>query len=235
VALGDAPPKPYSVKMTGTPGRYRFLCSLHPGMKLDVTVKARGARVPSARDDARAAKAQYAAAIKRVKRLAAAKSASATTVKAGNDEGTIAFFGFRNAKPKIKAGQSVTFTMSRESTEIHNVAFGPADFLQALSQRFITPVPAPAGPPTLVLAPEVVFPSDPPGAPVAVDGTNHGNGFFNTGILDTEQALADAEQGGPCASPRPGPTASSATSTPHARQVTVTRESLVAPRERAGA
>ncbi len=187
ISLGDAPPKPYSVKMTGAPGRYRFLCLIHPGMKLDVTVKARGAKVPSARDDARAAKAQYAAAIKRVKRLAAAKAPSAATVKAGNDEGTVAFFGFRNAKPKIKVGQSVTFTMSRESTEIHNVAFGPADFLQGLSQRFIAPVPGPGGAPTLVFAPEVVFPSDPPGSPAAVDGTNHGNGFFNTGILDTDK------------------------------------------------
>ncbi len=188
VAAEGTAPKPYAVKMTGKPGSYRFLCSVHPGMKLDVTVKAKGARVASAREDARRAKAQYAAAIRKVKRLAAAKSPSGATVKAGDDAGTIAFFGFRNAKPKIKAGQAVTFEMSRTSTEIHNVAFGPVDYLEALSRRFIAPVPGQGGgPPVFTLAPEVMYPSDPPGAPVAVDGANHGNGFFNTGILDTDK------------------------------------------------
>lgn len=188
VAAEGTAPKPYAVKMTGKPGSYRFICSLHPGMKLAVTVKAKGARVASARDDARRAKAQYAAAIKKVKRLAAAKPPAGATVKAGNDAGTIAFFGFRNAKPTIKAGQAVTFKMSETSTEIHNVAFGPVDYLEALSRRFIAPVPGPGGLPVFTLAPEVIYPSDPPGASVAVDGANHGNGFFNTGLLDTDKA-----------------------------------------------
>ncbi len=183
-----AAPKPFSVRMTGKPGRYRFLCSIHPGMTLDATVKPRSARVPSPAQDRRAARRQYAAAVRRVTALARAKAPAGRVVQAGNDEGTIAYFGFRPARTTIKAGQSVTFRMSRRSSEIHNVAFGPAAYLEALSRRFVAPAADASGAFALTLSPEVMYPSDPPGSWPALDGTTHGNGFFNTGTLDTDAA-----------------------------------------------
>jgi hypothetical protein len=53
-----------------------------------------------------------------------------------------------------------------------------------VAHGLITPVPAAAGPPTLVFSGQVAFPSDPPPALAPYDGTNHGNGYFNTGVLD---------------------------------------------------
>jgi plastocyanin len=78
-----------------------------------------------------------------------------------------------------------TLTLQVKSLpEIHTFSFGPAAYLQAAASAFVTPVPNGAGPPTLALSGQVAFPSDPPPSLPPYDGTTHGNGFFNTGILD---------------------------------------------------
>ncbi len=186
LALPGAEPKPYRLKMTGKPGVYRFVCSVHPGMDLDVTVKPRGAKVPGAREDRRRAKAQYAAAVRRVAALAKAKLPPARTVQAGNDDGPLVFFGFRPARTTVRAGQAVTFRMSRRSAESHNVAFGPAAYLDGLSARLLAPTRHPDGAFAVTLNPEVVYPSQPPSSPLVVQEETHGNGFVNSGFLDAD-------------------------------------------------
>jgi hypothetical protein len=71
-------------------------------------------------------------------------------------------------------------------TEIHTVAFGPASYRDDLENSLILAQPQPTGPPRLQFNPQIFLPSDNP-LP-AYDGTNHGNGFLNTGIMDTNPA-----------------------------------------------
>jgi plastocyanin len=176
---GDGPPKPFKVKFPKK-GNYTVYCSIHPGMKGKVVVKGAKARIPTAKQDRKRIKKQTKAAIKLAKKLVAGQGVpSGLTVKAGNDKqgiATIAFF--RDAKT-VKVGQAVKFTMSSTSTETHNVAFAPEAYAKELAQSFL----GPAG-----IDPRTVYPSDPPGTPLVVGGTQHGNGFVNTGMLDTVKA-----------------------------------------------
>ena len=76
--------------------------------------------------------------------------------------------------------------MSPKTTEAHTISFGPADYLKAAADGFIGPDPVnPAALP--VVSSLAAFPSDPPPA-LPADGTNHGNGFVNTGVIDGDAA-----------------------------------------------
>ncbi len=57
-----------------------------------------------------------------------------------------------------------------------------------IENSFITPVPNSTGPPTLVINPLAAFPSDPPPTLPPYTGSNHRNGFLNSGILDNDRA-----------------------------------------------
>jgi plastocyanin len=175
--LGDGPPKPFTVRFPKK-GTYTAICSLHPGMNVTVTVKGKGARIPSARQDAKRVRKQANAASKLAKRLVAGKGVpSGNTVRAGNDKAGVATIAFFPAKKTVKVGETVTFEMSKGTTELHNVAFGPQPYVQGLAQRFL----GPAG-----LDPMTTYPSQPPGSPLVHDGASHGNGYVNTGLMDDE-------------------------------------------------
>src|SRR5947209_11125230 len=51
--LGSGPPKPFKVTFSKA-GTYKYFCDVHPGMVGYVVVRAKGQRVPTARDDAAA-------------------------------------------------------------------------------------------------------------------------------------------------------------------------------------
>jgi plastocyanin len=176
---GDGPPKPLKIKFPKK-GTYTVLCALHPGMKAKVVVKGKRARIATKKQDAKRIKKQARAASKLAKKLVAGQGVpSGTTIKAGNDKKGIATLAFFPAKKTVKVGQKVTFTMSNKSSETHNVAFAPEAFAGELAQSFI----GPAG-----LDPRTVYPSEPFTTPLVVDGTSHGNGFVNTGMLDDVKA-----------------------------------------------
>jgi plastocyanin len=169
-------PKPMTVKFPKK-GSYTVLCALHPGMKGTIVVKAKKAKIPSKKQDAKRIKAQVKAATKLAKKLAAGQGApTGLTVQAGNDKQGIANLAFFPAKKTVKVGQSVNFTVSGKTTETHNIAFAPQDYAQELAGAFI----GPAG-----LDARTVYPSEPFGSPLVVGGTSHGNGFVNTGMLDS--------------------------------------------------
>ena len=67
--------------------------------------------------------------------------------------------------------------MPKTSTEIHNVAFGPDDYLAERAKAFEES-----------FDPITLYPSEPPAGPAVFNGTNHGNGFINTGVMDSEDA-----------------------------------------------
>ncbi len=175
-----ATPKPLKVKFPKK-GTYTVLCALHPGMKATVVVKGKKAKIPTVKQDRARVKAQTKSAIKLAKKLAAGQGApTGLTVRAGNDKQGIAALAFFPAAKTVKVGQSVKFTVSDKTTETHNVAFAPKDYAeQDLAASFIGPTG---------LDPRTVYPSEPFGSPLVVGGTSHGNGFVNTGMLDSEKA-----------------------------------------------
>jgi len=173
------PPKPLKVKFPKK-GKYTVLCLVHPGMKGTIVVKGKKAHIPTKKQDRKRIKKQAKAASKLAKKLVAGQGVpSGLTVNAGNDKKGVATLAFFAAKKTVKVGQQVTFTMSNKSTESHNVAFAPEDYAKELAAAFIGPTG---------LDPRTVYPSQPPGTPLVVDGTVHGNGFVNTGVLDDDKA-----------------------------------------------
>lgn len=176
--------KPMTVRFTKT-GSVTYFCDIHPGMKGTVRVRGRSAKVPSARADARAKREQLARAVRRAKQAAAAKPADATTVLLGSAAaGGVESFRFFPSTLKVKVGDAVTFRMSRGSYEAHTATTGPGNpedassFLGKLFGSFEGPTPDPAA----------VYPSDPPSGAAQLTPTSHGNGFYNSGVLDSVRA-----------------------------------------------
>jgi plastocyanin len=169
----DGPQKPWKVKFPKA-GRYTLGSVFHPGKRLKVTVVARRKDVPTAKQDKRRLARQVKASTKLAKKLVKFEGPKGNVVRAGNDKNAIAQIAFFPASKTVKVGDTVTFEMSKDTIELHNVAFGPKPYLDGLP--FLGPV----------LNPFVVNRSDAPGTAVSFDGANHGNGYFNTGVLDSD-------------------------------------------------
>jgi plastocyanin len=180
----SAKPKPLTVKFAKA-GSYTFFCDLHPGMKGTVKVLGKSKSVPSAKADAKRVKAQVASA------LAVAKKLSSTTPPAGTvdvgvaGKGGVEFFGMVPATTTVPVGTTLTFRMSPGTYENHTATFGPGDaakdpssYLGALAKSFEGPAPDPIA----------VYPSEVPGTLATLAPTLHGNGFWNTGVMDVVNA-----------------------------------------------
>ena len=176
--LPQGPPKPFVVKFPKK-GTYTALCSVHPGMQAKIVVKGSSADVAGKKQVAKRVAAQKKAAEKLAKKLVAGEGVpKGNVVVAGNDRNNIATLAFFPGTKTVKTGESVEFRLSKKTTEIHNVAFAPEDYAKALAQTFL----GPAG-----LDPVSAYPSQPFGTQLVVgDGTVHGNGYVNTGVLDAE-------------------------------------------------
>jgi plastocyanin len=169
---GSAPP--FKVRFT-KPGTYKFFCDIHPGMIGYVVVKPKGKSVPSAAQDAAALKAQITTDVLSAKKLAKTKVApDHVSLGVANSKG-VELFAMFPATLRVKAGTVVTFSMAKASRETHMATFGPVSYLTALANGFRSPPFSPAA----------VYPSSPV-QPIALASTSHGNGFANTGALDSD-------------------------------------------------
>jgi plastocyanin len=177
-------PKAMRVKFTKT-GTYTYYCDVHPGMKGQVRVVAKNAKAATAKQDAAVVKKMIA------RDLGIAKSLPSTTVPAGTvnvgQAGAygVEYFNFLPNKLTVPVGTTVNFQMTQGSLETHTATTGPGDpekdptsYLGALTKSFESPVLDPAG----------VYPSDQPGAAASLTPQSHGNGFWNSGVLDTVPA-----------------------------------------------
>lgn len=174
-------PKPMVVRFTKA-GLFRYVCDIHPGMKAAVRVVSRSRRVPSAAADARRVRRQSARAIsvaKAFKRV----TAPANTVNVGlAGRGGVSLFAFAPDKLTVPVGTTVTLRMTRGDFETHTVTTGPGDpakqptsYLGKLTASLESPA----------TDQKALYPSDLPPAPAALTGTLHGNGFWNSGGLDS--------------------------------------------------
>jgi plastocyanin len=185
--LGSGPPKPFVLKFTKA-GVFKYECVVHPGMEASVKVVRKGLRIPSDKDDRKATAKRLAQQAALARQLESFKPpANTTTVSGGHDADQVAILKFFPETMHVPVGGTVTFSVTTK-LEPHTFTFGPAALRKQVSDGFVIPVPNPAGPPTLVFNPLATLPSDPPPALPPYDGTAHGNGFFNTGVLQSEHA-----------------------------------------------
>jgi plastocyanin len=183
--LAEGPPPPYVLRFNRK-GTFRYLCVVHPGMAGKVRVLGRSRDTPTRAQDRRAAKRQQKAALQRVQRLTTGLGTEdlQNTIQAGNDRRSGAtVFRFFPANPSFKVGDTVTLQMPAASSEVHTFTFGPTNGKDAyndqLAASFFGEVVDPRG----------GYPSENPTAGVpTITPAMHGNGFFNSGILDQASA-----------------------------------------------
>ncbi len=165
-------------------GSFRLFCLVHRGMSAIVRVVPRGRPAPAPSQVRTAARAQLRSALRLARRLGRIKPPR-LQVLAGHDSGPIAWMRFFPEHLRIRAGQTVRFAVD-STHEGHTITFGPEAYTGAIERTLVEPQPVPGGPPALIFNPLGVYPSEPPGAPLAYSGANHGNGFLNSGLLDTD-------------------------------------------------
>jgi len=158
-------------------GQYAVLCLVHPGMRMVVDVKAKGATVQTPKDVKGVQKVETDAAWAKAKVLANVK-VPANTVYMGLG-GKTELLDFKPDVLRVKAGTTVNFVIKSPS-DAHDVAFGPLKYMDKFHQRTDL---FPMGPNTPnQVTPPFIYGTDP--APYSYDGTNHGNGFFVTPLRD---------------------------------------------------
>jgi plastocyanin len=173
-------PKPFKVRFPKA-GKFNYFCDVHPGMKGKVHVKRRGA-VPSKRDDARSAAKQVAKALGDARKLRQTDAPPNTVLLGAANRSGVEYFGMLPETLTVPLGTTVDFTMSRPSFEVHTATFGPGDpdkdpnsYLGQLAASFQG----------AEFDPRATYPSDPPGTTASFTSSLHGNGFWNTGLLDS--------------------------------------------------
>jgi plastocyanin len=179
-------PKPFTVKFPKA-GSFTYLCTIHPGMKGKIKVLKRRKAVPGAHADHKRLKKQEDRAIAAGKALGGATS-SAGEVKLGAvGKAGAELFAFVPDSMTVPVGSTVSFRMPAGSREIHTATAGPGNpesepssYLGALAASFEQPV----------LDPRATYPSDPPPAVASLSSSSHGNGFWNSGVLDALSATA---------------------------------------------
>lgn len=177
-------PKPITVKFTRK-GSFSYLCTVHHGMKGQIQVKSAKARIPSARGVRRSVSRQLAKARKDAASLSRTR-APKDTVLVGAAKGGADFFGFLPANLTVTSGTTVEFRMPPGSREAHSATFGPGvpddpekqptGYVGEIAKTFESPAFDARG----------VYPSDPPNTVAPFGPTLHGNGFWNSGLVDRD-------------------------------------------------
>ncbi len=166
------------------PGTFRLNCLVHRGMRIVVRVVPRARAIPSPAQVRARARAQLQAALLLAHRLERFKPPR-LKVLAGHDAGPVSWMRFFPERLRVRVGRTVTFRVD-SMMDPHTITFGPEPYTGAIERTLIEPQPAAGGPPALVFNPLGVYPSDPPGSALIYTGSNHGNGFLNSGMLDTD-------------------------------------------------
>jgi len=178
----EGPPEPYTLKFPKT-GTYTYICTVHPGMEAKVKVVKKGRPIPSRKKDKKAAKKELAKTYEQVVKRADGPSGLQNTIQAGNDKaGGATLLKFFPADAIVQTGATLTLQMPPSSSEVHSFTFGPSNgqdgYVDQIATTLLGPVFNPIG----------VYPSEPPPAVSTYLPTLHGNGFWNSGLLDSDSA-----------------------------------------------
>lgn len=171
--------KPAVVKFTKK-GTFSYYCSIHPGMKGQVQVKSKKAKVPTPKGVKRSVAKQIAADTKTVAGLVKAQNVPAKTIQLGAAKPGIDYFGFLPAKLEVPVGTTVDMKIASNSREPHSVTFAPGDpdkdgtYANTVGKSLQGPGPFDG---------IAWFSSEAPGTVAAFTPALHGNGFWNSGIL----------------------------------------------------
>jgi plastocyanin len=163
-------------------GKFTYYCNIHAGMKGTVAVKAKGKKVPSAKADKRAIKTQVARSVKTAKQLPkTTPPANTVDVGVAGKHGE-EFFGFVPSAMTIATGTTLNFRMSPGSYDVHTATTGPGNpetepnsYLGQVAAGFNSPV----------FDPRAVYPSEQPPTTGTLTPLLHGNGFWNSAVMDT--------------------------------------------------
>ena len=174
---GDKAPPATATYAFPAAGTYQLFCTVHPGMKATVVVKAAGSTTPKTPDQVKAqALLQMGAGYEKAKGLAAStKPAEPNTVVMGIG-GKVSLFAFYPKVLKVKAGTTVRF-VNRAPSEVHNIVFGPKKYLEQWGKTTDLMPQGPSSPNQVT--PILPYGTDPKPAEYAGAAT-HGNGFFAT-------------------------------------------------------
>lgn len=173
-------PRPMSVRFTKT-GTFQYFCDVHSGMTGTVRVVRRNRPVPSQRADRARVRRQVAARLRTARDLAD-NAPPANTVDVGRGgAGRVSLLDFVPKQLTVPAGTTVTFR-SPDRHEVHTATSGPGNpetepnsYLGQIAAGFNSPVFDPRG----------VYPSEQPPTAATLTPALHGNGFWNTGAMDT--------------------------------------------------
>jgi plastocyanin len=179
-----ATPKPVTVKFTKK-GTYTYFCDIHPGMIGRVVVKGAHAKVPSAKQDKKAVKKQLAAARKRAKKLKNVVPGGNNVSVGGSAKGGVEYFGMLPAVKTVAHGTTVRFAMSVRSFDAHTATFGPGNPLTEPTSYLGVIAASFTG---AALDQRGVYPSEQPPTTAAYTSALHGNGFWNSGVMDRDAA-----------------------------------------------
>lgn len=177
-------PRPLVVRFD-TPGRYTYVCDVHPGMEGVVVVKPRGAKVPSARQDARRVRKQLARDLAIARDLPDAKPPAGTVDVGEAGAHGVEYFGMLPAQAEVPVGGTIRFRMTPRSYEVHTATFGPGN-PETEPNSYLGQMAASLESPSI--NPAALYPSDQPGQLVGLTATTHGNGFWNSGAMDAVAA-----------------------------------------------
>jgi plastocyanin len=182
--LGEDP-KPMRVKFPKK-GTYTYYCNVHAGMQGKVRVKRKAAKVPTAKQDRRRVNKQLERALNTAEDLASKQPPANTAYLGSAGKGGVEFYGMVPATLTVPPGTTVRFAMSPRSYEFHTATFGPGNpdsepnsYLGEIAASF-------QGAPRF--DPKGVYRSETPGTTAAYTSALHGNGFWNSGILDRSAA-----------------------------------------------
>ena len=172
--------KPMKVKFTKA-GTYRYFCDVHIGMTGTVTVKKKGADVPSKSKVEAAVRKQVANNLRKARTIADTQPPAGTVYLGASAKSGLEFFGMLPSTISVPRGTTLRFSMSPDTFEVHTASFGPGNpeeepssYLGQIAASFAGPAPDPRG----------LYPSETPGTTATLTPAFHGNGFWSSGALD---------------------------------------------------
>jgi plastocyanin len=176
-------PKAVTVKFTKA-GTYTYYCDVHPGMKAKVRVRSASRSIPSAKAHAKLIKDQAARALATAKKLPSTKPPANTVDVGVAGKGGVEFFAMVPAQTTVPVGATLTFRMSPGTRDLHTASFGPGNiedpnsFIGKIAKSFEG----------TTVDQQAVYPTDP--TLTTLTPTLHGNGFWNSGVMDGSGATA---------------------------------------------